>query len=304
MEIEIFKLVYEYSIKNKFVDKEFICKLLDIVVRNRKLKEYINKIDFRSNLSDDKKYITPAEYKPYTKELLIDLETIKNLIELNKRYEVLFTPFGVAMFRNLVCVQYILHEVEHAYQMKLADNIQNVSIEAVLSRVCSMMHQTLKNPKVIELLFNGQMSKDDIYKMIAKCKKEYVKYYRFNPIERLAQIKSLNTIRNTIESIKSDVPELYAFFEASVYEEILKSYRESIEQDACPTSIYLNATDHGDVWRNFEFYSPDKEELMKNVCEQYDLFQRLTYGLPVTQDKYNTSVRYVKSMNKFRIKKK
>lgn len=46
-EIELVKLVYNYSLNHKLVDKDFIIKALQILLHNQKVKEEIKTIEIK-----------------------------------------------------------------------------------------------------------------------------------------------------------------------------------------------------------------------------------------------------------------
>lgn len=75
----ILDLLYEYSKRGKNVDKEFIDKVIRVMIIERDLNDYIKRVHFK-NLSSCKinhgGKDTPMAYNTYTKELLLDNNNI------------------------------------------------------------------------------------------------------------------------------------------------------------------------------------------------------------------------------------
>ena len=82
---------------------------------------------------------------------------------------------------------------------------------------------------------------------------------------------------------------------------MLKGYADSWNQGICPTQIYLFGTRQGKVWSELDFYDADASKLMKNVSDRYPLVRRLSLGLPVNYEEYNSSDGWLHSTNKFNI---
>lgn len=106
-------------------------------------------------------------------------------------------------------------------------------------------------------------------------------------------------VGDTIRFLK--VPNLYEFELASLLEEILSGYQDFWNQGCCPTPVYLLGIGQSNVWNGLDFYSPDSSQLMKNVCEKYNLVRRLSLGLSVSYDEYNITDELLQGTNKFNI---
>ena len=82
---------------------------------------------------------------------------------------------------------------------------------------------------------------------------------------------------------------------------MLRGYPDSWSQGICPTQVYLFSTGQSNVWNELDFYNQDSSQLMKNVYHKYDLTRRLSLGLPVSYEEYNTTDNWLQSTNKFNI---
>ena len=118
--------------------------------------------------------------------------------------------------------------------------------------------------------------------------------YRLNDEKR-----KLVRVGDTIRFLK--LPNLYEFEQASLLEEMLSGYQYSWDQGCCPTQDYLLGIGQSNVWNGFDFYSQDSSQLMKNVCEKYNLVRRLSLGLPVSYDEYTATDELLQGTNKFNI---
>ncbi len=82
---------------------------------------------------------------------------------------------------------------------------------------------------------------------------------------------------------------------------MLNGYQKSWAQGCCPTQVYLYGTMQNKVWTELDFYNQDYSQLMKNVSARYDLSKRLSLGLPVSYEEYNTTDECLQSTNKFSV---
>lgn len=192
-----------------------------------------------------------------------------------------------------------MHELEHAYQHKLADNNMDNSIEIKLINASFVLEQAMKNPKFLTAICKGDIPAQDVIIYILQNRELYKNYYALNPTERLAQINSFGTIANMLEPIKKYIPNLHEFQNASLIEEMLKGYQESWSQGGCPTQVYLLGTRQSKVWSEFNFFDLNSSKLMANVSKEYNLSRRLHLGLPVTYSEYEKTYEWLQSTNKF-----
>lgn len=301
MELEILKLIYDYSTKGKLADIKFVDKLIEIVVSKKSLNNYVRNVQFTNRFEKNDDEVISAAYNPLSMEILIDYESIQIAIENKSYYDQLFHTLEQAMFRNITITQTILHELEHAYQIKQVDNKSDDSIEAKLVNASFVLEHAMKNPRFLNALLNGEIPTKNFISYIIQHKKLYEQYYHFNPTERLAQVKSFKTIINSIEPIKNYIPNLYEFQQASLIEEMLRGYQDSWNQGICPTQVYLLGTGKINVWNELDFYSQDSSKLIKNVSNKYNLSTRFALGLPVSYEEYNKTDNWLQSTNKFNI---
>ena len=301
MELEILKLIYDYSVNRKLIDPKFIDKLIEIVVSKKSLNDYVRNVEFTNKLEKNDYMVECAAYAPISMKILVDYESIQIAIENRSHYEQLFQSLEKIMYRNLTITQYILHELEHAFQNKQADNKPDNSTETKLVSASFVIEQAMKNPRVLNALLKGEIPAQNFIIYALQNRKLKKQYYAFNPIERLAQINSFKTIINSIKPIKKYIPNLYEFKQASLVEEMVRGYASSWSQGICPTQVYLFGTKQSSVWSELDFYDQNLSQLIKNVNDGYTLAKRLSLGLPISYDEYNSCNNWLQSTNKFNL---
>lgn len=67
MELEILKLIYDYSVNGKLVDLKFIDKITEIVVSKRSLSDYVRNVQFTNKLEKNDYAVVSASYNPLKK---------------------------------------------------------------------------------------------------------------------------------------------------------------------------------------------------------------------------------------------
>lgn len=214
IKLEILKIIYEYSKKKKIIDKYAIDKIIEIVADSKNLNDYIKNVSYTTDRG-----INVGNYNVANKELSIAIssQAIAPLLENLNQSISHFTDYEAFMAKNFYLCQFILHELEHVYQNKVLEQGTNDSIENTIIRTCFIIKHALDNPDLFNNLLN--QSPDDLEKLNINMHDLmfyttynpylYSQTYEFNPIERLAEIKSLTTIKTSLETIKDSVPNLY-----------------------------------------------------------------------------------------------
>ena len=296
MELQILRLIYNYSIFNKTVDKAFVEKIVEIYISNKGLKDYVKNIIFTNNLHRNLFGSFTSSYDFLNKELLIDFKSMQESVESMNEYNVFFNELEQLIFKNLITAQIILHSLESAIQKKQIDNEKDISIETQLIR------ESFKFAEIISKKQNDPMSLD--FYEFCQLKESIFYYWNLDPAAKLADINSIQTILLSMEPIKKRIPNLYEFIEVSLEEIKLCGYQEPWNdiKGICPTQIFLNGFDPLS-WYKLDFYDFNTEQLMKNVTDKYTLDERLSLGLPISHSEYKNALKRLKSKNKFKYKK-
>lgn len=301
MELEILKLIYDYSVNRKIGDQKFIDKLIEIVVRGRNLDSYVREVTFVNTSDSDESGIVCASYGLLTRNISVNYESVKTVLEMQEYYDCLFNSFEQIMSRNLMVAQFILHELEHAYQNKQADSDLDNSIETKLIKAVFTVEQAIKNPGLWSKLLEARINPKEFVVYIRQRRELYKQYYILDPSERFAQVNSFSTLEKSLKEIKDYIPSLYEFICASLLEEELRGFEESWNDGICPTQVYLSKIRQDKIWSEFDFYSKDAKKLIENVSGQYPLVRRLTLGLPVSISEYTNIDNMLRATNKYNI---
>ena len=129
MEEKIFNLVYDYAINDKLADESFIEQIILIVTDSRNLGDYVKNIEFSDEIKQDKNVVECARYANILQKITINLESTKIVIEDRLLHKKPYEKFEENLFQNLIIVQFILHELEHAYQYKILDDKEDDTFE-------------------------------------------------------------------------------------------------------------------------------------------------------------------------------
>ena len=295
MEYEIARLLFDYSLNGKIVDKQYADKLIDIVVNNRNLDDYVSRVTFTNKFKKDDEGIECAKYDPINKLIIVDYESVLLLLDYKSVYEVLFKDIETIMYKNLLITQVLLHELEHANQYKQVDNKLDDSVEKRLCKACLLLGYILKNPELSSKIIDDTLTTEDFKFLIDNHHIMYKRYYQFDPTERMAQVKSYRTIVSAIEPFKIHTQNLYEFENASLVEQMIRGYEDSWNEGVCPTQVYLSAIGRKNTWEGLA----SKENF--EINDQKTLSKRMTYGLPISYGEFDLANDWLRGTNKYNI---
>jgi hypothetical protein len=187
------------------------------------------------------------------------------------------------MAKNLCVAQSVLYELERAYQSKVFDNGSQDEIETALIR--NSFYPGKRDLNMEEIYSSLEKTTEYIRNSINE-RSRYYELYDFNPSERLASINSYSTIKNSLTSIKEEIPNLYSFYSLSVFTEMIYAYAKSRLEDIYPSEKYLSRIGKSEVWESFDFYDKDRNIMLDNATQKHRRIKRLTLGLPISDDEF------------------
>ena len=295
MEEDILKVIYTYSINQKLPDKQFIEQLVEIILKDRSLKEYIKELVFMPNPKEKLNFTATMGYGAITKKIYIYQENLyivlkKEMKELNlNKIEAMF-------YANFRTAQMLLHEIEHAIQEKQMDklpfNIKKYDIETQLFRIYKYDAEETK--KLMNFLTT---SKNPVYqKKLAEKRTLYKTFYAYDPLERLAQLHSLTMVKKMITPLQRQLPNLYKIEMYNLFEESLNGYEPTFFEIKSPTLEHLKGLQYLEKLKDLEIYSNNNKTLISNILNQYSLQTRLDLGLPLTKIEYHELKRTLNSI--------
>ena len=278
MEKQIAEVIHEYAKEPKPVDLNFYAKVADPVIVSYQLREYISALKLIEN--EDKASVT---YDPLTG--LIEMNHYRLEVE-NPEIDIFYTMFDeeeALAFYAAVIAQRLLHSFEHVAQIQRRETAQDNFLETRLARICGAEYV---DRKAIEI-FKG-IKCDYIF----RCPLDFIRgleiyheYYQYDPMERLAEIKSYETMVGVMEYLKNIYPNLYEYEQSSYDESLLVAHKNSWFVGLCPTQVYLDGIGLSDSWNSFGF-PEDYMEALNTAQSKYSLEDRLRYGLPVHPEEY------------------
>lgn len=184
----ILKIVYDKTNNNEILNLKDIEKILELLVVEKCLNEYILNIDVQLIRSNNL-----ASYSNYTRKITIYTKTIDQMVKDIDNNILNINKFETTLYKNLSILQILLHEIEHANQQKIA--YHNNTLEALIIRLSYLVN-------------NGYDEK----------------LYEFCPEERLAEIKSFEEINTMISYINNKLDLLPNIIETEKLKRQLRGY--------------------------------------------------------------------------------
>lgn len=184
----ILKIVFDKANNNEILNLKDIEKILELLVAEKSLNEYILNIDVQLIRSNNL-----ASYSNYTKKITIYTKTIDQMVKDIDSNILNISKFETSLYKNLSILQVLLHEIEHANQQKIA--YHNNNLEALIIRLSYLVN-------------NGYDEK----------------LYEFCPEERLAEIKSFEEINTMISYINNKLDLLPNVIETEKLKRQLRGY--------------------------------------------------------------------------------
>lgn len=282
MKSKLLRLIFDYSINGKLVDKAFIEKLIDLVVNSKNIGEYIKDASIEDadiNEFDDE--ILLAAYHPNKKIIKVYSNAIEMMLEMQDKYQGLFNGVEQIFYKNILITQVLLHELEHANQRRIID--KENTLESKILRISV----TNLDANLISKLLSQGFTKEEVLYFIRERNKVRSENYLILPDERLAEIKSHQEIVSTLELIKEYTPNLIEFEKDNVFENLLRGYFYSNGKITSPTIEYAKASGQVETLKKFDWYSKSEENFLSKVEKSLSLEERLNYGLPIRKKEYS-----------------
>jgi len=261
----LISLIYDYVKNNRVLDKDFIDKILDVVINELELNDYVIDSEIINEPGKRRKTYTIAYYNFYSRIIEVNLQVaLERLKEEAKKLRL--TSIETSYFIAKELAEAILHELEHASQVKEYDRDGNNLESLIIKR--AFAHKTIIRSDILLLLMNGYSEKELL--MRYKTIKRGIKYYKYDPLERLADYHALNYIKEILKELNiGDRVMLHTYYEE--YKNYIRGYKLQKE----PTKFFLAKVGGLKDWQEIERLSKD--------C---GLKTRLSLGLPITKDEY------------------
>lgn len=243
----ILKIIYDKTVNNKILNLKDIEKILEVLVVEKKLNDYISDISIQQIRSN-----SLASYSTYTKKITIYTEMINKMTKDIEKNILNISEFEAILYKNLLILQILLHEVEHANQQKIAYN--DNTLEALIIRLSYLIN-------------NGYDES----------------LYEYCPEERLAEIKTFEEILTLINHIDKKLITLPEIIETEKLKRQLRGYHYKNKFITIPIVDYFTIGNRKELLDTFD---------LSNSCfKDYELNDRCKYGFPISINEYGTSMK-------------
>ena len=121
---ELIKYIYDFVKADRFLDNDFLVKIFNLCVKNRKLSRYVN--DFIISKEFLGLY---GEYCYFENDRIVFLYKNSIIDRVCEQYKY-FSKDEINMILLYVVIETILHEIEHVYQIKICnENINSLETD-------------------------------------------------------------------------------------------------------------------------------------------------------------------------------
>lgn len=249
----ILKIIYDSSKNGKTLTFKNIEKILELLINEKKLEEYILNIDVQQIGSNNL-----ASYSNYTRKITLYLDvfnTMLNNIDCTIKID---NIFEIYLYKNLSILQVILHELEHANQEKIL-------------YVCNTLEAFL-------LRLSQLVSENDLL-------------YEYKPEERLAEIKSFEEIITLFNLLETKTVSLSSILETDKLQRQLRGYHFKNNKVNIPLFTYFILGNKKELLNSFAWYLDDYDMCLEHISKDYCFNQRLFYGFPISISEYAESMK-------------
>lgn len=278
---KISEIVFNYSIGNRYADDKFIRDIIDLVVSERNLNDYISKTTIILPGSFEKNYGS-SHYSMKTMELCIDKSNkLKSFLPFN---------YNVLLF-NMYVVVTILHELDHT-KMKKQMTEGSKSLDVLLS---SILYKESKN--------------EDTWKDFYNLVREGLIYNHNHdsaPFERRANITSMLDASHVLKILESTSLSSNSMEKVrlSLLKRFIKKcrYRYKLGKDGMtnsPSYDYILKMHRQSELNEISIYDKDRNKALENAARLYNLKERVLLGLPLTEYEYDAIDKKINPFNAF-----
>ena len=280
MNKEIYDIVLKSSCEDKLLSKSKMEDIFEIIRDENNLKDYCNTIKFNELPGK-----TLGWYR--SKKIEVDYE-----IAILRDYSSCFES-------NLMLLEIILHEMEHAKQHRVIKSDVNDKygfIEKILLSCCLNIYRLNEQPAPWPESDINYLEKLGIERNVDSLKKLanlQHSLYSYAPNERMAEINSFYQLKKMLEEY-GDPENIIDNIELNLNQHFIRGYRKMKDEENIIPPSYRFLTKMG-----FDNIIPTIENLEKQYFDypQYNLY-RMLLGLNVDEDFLNKKFLKVKNLMK------
>lgn len=163
-------------------------------------------------------------------------------------------------------MQALLHELEHAYQVKkMKTKYKDLESKILIStNIPIFLYE-----KYDELIEEG-MTEQEIYDLINSASQIAKIHYNYSPIERLAEYYSHKTMATILKEIRN-IPNI-SYYECLM---LCQNYLRGYSQNVVPTKYYFEMLGLSELWPK-----------INSEALNLDFESRAALGLPISEEEY------------------
>lgn len=271
-------MLVEYSKKGKIITRPIMREIINIVSLHKELDEYIWATVFK-RLEE-----STAVYQFYNNTIVVDQSRFKDLYNhvKNGLKEYKCSAFERHMSANTMLYHILLHEVEHALQVKQSLNFDLCFENRLLAISLYTDNKILDLDEDDFILLYLGLGDEELSKGRRADEKLRNKYKNNAPFERLANINSVKDVISTLNLDKAKLHIIIDAFENSLISYYLSGYWQN---GSGPTERYLRAYRNLNIVGSEYLFENDYNELLKETRNS-SLEEKMTLGLNITRKEH------------------
>ncbi len=280
LEEDILKLVHDYRKQNYHIDEYFIAQLVELLVSNKELHQYLRDIEFKKNKRNSLAgYEQDGTLTVYSDSILEYIISPNNLEGIDNEY-----------YPYYIVISLITHEVEHANQKREKEKDIS-SIKSQIWKACDYFRKQydLEFQKILKFsnpLFELLNLKLKFLYSINQIK--YQRCWEYSPKERIADLIGYNLVLSLIEKSnkKEELEALRNIFTSNFRQTLFFGYDKQI----IPTEYYLK-----------QFKMQAEYLRISEMAKKISLEERLLLGIFISDEELEQLLNEEKIIDKVRI---
>ena len=290
---ELTKLIYDYSNNGKFADIDFVLNAVSIISEYYNINNYIKDLIIIP-LDKDKKSYKGSSYDLNDMILSVDLT-----YEMNKHKYSFKSDRKKCLYYNLEIIKILLHEFDHIL-LKRQFDLKSNTIDVILAKRIFDYYNYLSFS-----YSNPNPTIEDKYNIVKL--ENAIEYYYFNhnkaPFERRANIHALLYMYEIIKIFNNTkYKDKIKFYEKKCINKYIKFIKEHYKVykgysfTNSPSFDYFIGLDYknSNTINEVKLYRTNKIKSFNNVEKNYCLYDKILYGLQISEDELN----HIKSLKK------
>lgn len=272
LEEDVFRLLYDSMNGNKDIDEFFTSSLVEIIVSNLGLNEYVRRIEFQHY---DKLLV--ASYSSERNCLIVYLDSIRESIR--NSYDSRFSPLEKSFHPYCTITSFMRHEIEHAEQKRLRVQRGNdIYTKLSLAKEKFSQKRDQELERIVGYPFIFYYSALLLWKIkLHNAYRKYSKNWSFIPTERIADMKSYNLVLDLILRASKEYSVPFSILEEMYMRELRATIISGYDKTPNPAISYFEKMKQYD----------DCLEFLK-MSKELSLEERLAYGLSITPQEYSS----------------